>query len=43
MIVLLLFQLATQLNSQNPFATFIHYELHHINYFMITGISNWHI
>jgi len=43
MIVFSLFQLATRINSQNPYETEIHNEISHINSFMITGISKWHI
>ena len=43
MIALTLFQLATQLNSQNPYKTGIHNELWHINLYMDIGNSNWHI
>jgi len=38
-ILLSLFQLATPLNSQNPYDTNIHYEHSYINLFMH---SNWH-
>ena len=37
-----LLQLATRLNSQNPYETEIHNEIWHINLYMNTGISKWH-
>ena len=38
-----LFQLATRLNTQNPYETQIHNEFTEINLYMNIGISNWHI
>jgi len=38
-----LFQLATRLNSQNPYETEIHNEHSYINLYMITANSKWHI
>jgi len=43
MIVLPLFEHATQLNSQTPYEIEIHNELWRINLYMNTGISNWKI
>jgi len=37
------FQLATRLNSQNPYVTEYHNELWHISLYMNIGNSNWHI
>jgi len=42
MIVLLSFQLATRLNSQNNNETVFINELFHINLFINIGNSNWH-
>jgi len=42
MIGLLLFQVATRLNSQNTYETEIHNEICHINIYMNIGISIWH-
>jgi len=42
MIGLLLFQLATRLNSQNTYETVIHNEIWHINLYMTIGTSKWH-
>jgi len=39
---LLIFQLATRLDSQNTYETEIHNEICHINLYMNIGISNWH-
>jgi len=41
MIVLLLFQLAAQLNSLNQYETDIHNNLVHINMYINTALSNW--
>jgi len=38
-----LFQLATRLNTQNPYESKIHNEFIEINLFIYIGISNWHI
>ena len=38
-----LFQIATRLNTQNPYDTEIHYEFRDINLYMNIGISHWHI
>jgi len=43
MLVLLSFQFATRLNSQNTNESEFINELQHINIFMNIGISNWHI
>ena len=43
MCALPLFQIATRLNTQNPYDTEIHYELREINLYMTIGNSNWHI
>ena len=41
--VFTLFQLATQLNSQNPRETEFHNEFCKINFYMAIGISKWRI
>ena len=43
MIVVPSFQVATRLNSQNPYESEIYNELWHIKLYMNTGISNSHI
>jgi len=42
MIVLLSYQLATRLNSQNTYEIVFHNEIWHINLHMNNGISTWH-